>query len=71
MRPFQYHTDSEVILKIHFYGLVQDCSIPSALAMEIQQFWTKPSMYNENHITHESKKRKQKWEKIQTSSENW
>ena len=43
-------------------ALVQASSIPSVLAMEIQQFWTKPSMYNENHITHESKKRKQKRE---------
>ena len=29
----------------HFDGLVQDCNIFSALAMELMQSYTKPSMY--------------------------
>ena len=33
-----------IVLKVHINGLVQDCSISSALAMEILQSCTKPSM---------------------------
>ena len=31
-------------------GLVQDCSISSALAMEILQFCSKPSMWSEDSV---------------------
>ena len=32
------------MLRVYFHGSVQDCSISSALAMEILQFCTKPSI---------------------------
>ena len=33
----------KIYRKIYIDGLVQDCSNPSVLAMELLQFWTKPS----------------------------
>ena len=37
---------SYIATQVHVDGLAQDCSISSALAMEILQFCTKPSMFS-------------------------
>ena len=42
--PFPYKNDNFID------GLVQDCSISSALAMEILQSCTKPSMYSYTYM---------------------
>ena len=41
----QSHDHRSGIYLQYIDGLVQDCSISSALAMEKQQFCTKPSIY--------------------------
>ena len=45
-RPMIYSDESAVdVYGYYIDGLVQDCSIPNALAMEILLFCTEPSIY--------------------------
>ena len=52
MQWLQTNNNKEDVLQAYIYGLVQDCSISSALAMEILQSHTKPSMWSTNSVVH-------------------
>ena len=61
MRSYLVHRYRHYLKSVKRYidGWVQDCSIPIAIAMEILQSYSKPSIYiephwNENPTTYES-----------------
>ena len=51
MKSVAWHCLRSVYHKDRIFGLVQNCSISSALAMEILQFCTKPSTCRPQHNT--------------------